>query len=73
VVHPTLPTIPVALLILAVGAALLFLNRHVADFWSRVYNAPTPTGFQYFYRYLLGPIFILICGGLALLSALTIR
>jgi hypothetical protein len=73
VVHPTLPTIPVALLILGVGAALLFLHRHVAAYWSRFYNRPTPTGFRYFYRYLLGPTFILICGGLALLSALTIR
>ena len=72
-VYSTLPTIPGALAILAVGAGLLILHRHVAAFWSRFYNRPVPTGLRYFYFYLAGPIFIVICGGLALLSALVIR
>jgi hypothetical protein len=71
--QPALPTLPVALVILAVGTVLLAMNRQIARFWSTAYRRPIPTGFVYIYRYILGPVFILICGGLALLSALTIK
>ncbi|HEV2415915.1 MAG TPA: hypothetical protein VGX27_14015 [Candidatus Dormibacteraeota bacterium] len=68
-----LPTLPTAVAILAIGGVLLLSHRHIARLWSTFYKRPIPTGFVYFYFYILGPIFILVCGALALLSALTIK
>jgi hypothetical protein len=68
-----LPTLPGAVAILAIGVALLLLHRQSARFWSTFYKRPIPTGLVYFYFYILGPVFIIVCGALALLSALTIK
>ena len=55
------------------GVGLLLSHRRIARFWSTFYRRPVPTGFVYFYFYVLGPVFILACGVLALVSALTIK
>ena len=68
-----LATLPTAVAILAIGGVLLLAHRHIAGLWSTSYKRPIPTGFVYFYRYVLEPIFILGCGALALVSALTIK
>jgi hypothetical protein len=60
-------------MVLGIGVVLLLSNRYIAQFWSTLYKRPVPTGFIYVYRYILGPVFIIICGLLALLSALLVK
>ena len=71
--HPDLPTLPVAVGLLVVGTVLLVLHDRLAGYWSKALGRPVPRGLNYFYRYLLGPIFLLTLGVLALLSVLLFR
>ena len=60
VIHPMAPNLPIAIGLQTLGSSLLIFNRQVAMFWSTVNERPVPTGLYCFYRYVLGPILIVI-------------
>jgi hypothetical protein len=71
--HSDLPTLPLAVGLLVVGTVLLVFHDRLAGYWSKASGKPIPRGLSYFYLYLLGPVFLLTLGVLALLSVLLFR
>lgn len=68
--HPTIAGAAFGLCLIALGVPWLIFSRRYAAFWSRLTGMGVPTGAYYFLRYELGPILLLIAGGLLLLGVL---
>lgn len=71
--HSNLPNLLIALAILAGGVTMLVQHKRIALYWSGFYGRPVPKGLRYVYLYVLGPVFLIVVGVLALLSVLTVR